>query len=371
MKIRLRYFDLSAFFTALLLAIPSAFSSAHANTTVLSYQLHQEIWTNLGGNGGASIGTSYRYDDKGSRILKETRPAADTLGPVLGSTSYTYDSLGRPLKTFLKGLTDTLSAVEYRYDAKGNLSATFTEDKDGKVQLQDSLFYDNGGRLVEARRWAGSEKTQAHHFNYDSTGRLVSDTLYEKQGAGFLPAKAILTAYGPDGIPSNESHFRRVEDLWYLVQTVKMRYTAGKLTSLTRYLGDGAGATLADSIDYAYDRYGNRLHEKGFDEERQPTYSIDFEWRALGTEGIRQLDPKPIGIAIRTKAGSIFVARQNALPLVVSLRDTRGKLICQKTFGNDSNLEVEFTLPATLAKGVYLAEVNQASRRSAIAVMVP
>ena len=331
------------------------------------FQLRGEVWTNLGGNGGASIRSSYRYDDHGYRILKETRPAPDTTGPVLGQTVYSYDTLGRPAKTVLMGLSDTFSIVEYRYNPKGNLSVTYTEDKTQAIRLSDSLFYDSEGRLVEARRRAGTALTQSHRFSYDGTGRLASDTLYENQGGSFGPAQVFLTSYGQDGVASGESHYRKSVGEWYLVETVKMGYAAGKLTSLVRYHGDGTGGLLEDSTAYDYDFNGNRSFEKGYDEERQPTYTINFDWRALGPEGILSPNIDVRTITLRFKDGTLHVTGTNPSPLIVSLRDVRGILIRRQTIVEPSS--EEFSLPVSLAKGFYMAEVVQGAARTALAVM--
>lgn len=328
--------------------------------------LHSEIWRNLGGQGGAALITSYQYDSQGNRILKGVRPLPDSTGPFQASTRYAYDTQGRLASAILLDGADTSSMVEYAYDASGNLAVFRTREKDGSLRLTDSLIYDGKGRLVETRRLAGGVLTQSHLYGYNSDDKVVSDSVFERQGNTFSAAQAILTAYGSDGAAIAESYFRESGGVWYKIHTVKLRYTGLLLSSRARYHGD-AGA-LVDSVAYAYDADGNRIKESGFDDELDPVYSIDYSWRSFGPGAVRPGDRNRGRIAILSAPGALNLLSDARRPLVLKVRDARGASLGGATFADGSGIWI---IPAGMARGRYLAEAVQDGARRAIPFTVP
>lgn len=349
-------------------ALGAAIAAAPASpaSAAALYYLHGETWRNLGGQGGAALLTSYQYDSHGNRVLKGVRPLPDSTGSFQASTRYTYDNQGRLVRAVLLDGADTSSLVDYAYNAKGDLSVFRTREKDGTLRLTDSLLYDNQSRLVETRRLAGGALMQAHVYRYDGQGRAVSDTVFERQGNAFNAAQAVLTAYDASGAAITESHFRVSGGVWYPVFTVKLRYQGPLLSSRTRYHGEGGG--LADSVAYSYDNAGNRVKESGFDDEREPAYAIEYDWRPFGPGAVRPPDRGRGPILLSAAPGALELRADARHPLVLQVRDLRGALLGGATFPAGAG---SWRFPPALARGRYLAEAAQGSERRSIPFTVP
>lgn len=346
-------------------AVLAAMAASASGSRAPLFFLHSETWKNLGGRGGAALVTSYQYDSRGNRVLKGVRPLPDTTGPFQASTRYDYDAQGRLAKALLLDGGDTSSVVEYGY-SEGLLSVYRTREKDGTLRLTDSLLYDRAGRLVETRRLAGGVLMQSHVYGYGPEGKVVSDTVFERQGGDFSAAQAVLTAYNTEGQAASESHFRVSAGTWYQVHAVKLGYDGPLLISRTRY--HGAGGQVADSIAYAYDGFGNRIREAGFDEEGEPVYSVEYHWRAFGPGSVRPSDRFPGRIAIHPLRGVLELRADARRPLVLRVRDARGAWLAGATFPEGAG---RWEFPAGLARGRYLAEAAQGSERRALPFTVP
>lgn len=330
------------------------------------YFLNSETWRNLGGTGGAAVLTTYAYDARGYRILKGVRNLPDTTGPFQSSTRYVHDGLGRLLRAVLLTGADTSTVVDYTYDGAGNLLAFRSQEKDGTLRLLDTLIYDGQSRLVETRRIADGVLTQSHVYRYDGQGRVVSDTTFEKQGNGFVAAQAIVNEYGPNGAAASEAHFRVSGGTWYQVLTVRFGYEGLQLVSKTTR--HGMGGDLRDSTAYAYDAAGNRIKETGFDDEGQPAYVIDYEWRAFGPGAVRAWDRARGPILISAAPRALELRADSRRPLALRIRDARGALLGGTTFAAGSG---RWEYPAGLARGRYLAEATQGAERRSIPFTVP
>ena len=336
------------------------------------FQLRSEVWTNMAGGNGAVILSLYRYDAQGKRVAKEVRPSPDTSGPVLARTTYVYDAGGRPVKTVLRNASDTVSWVEYAYAAGGDLMVTRTWDSSATLRFADTLIYDRDGRLRENRRLVGGKPTQIHRFTYDARDRVVSDTLLEWQDSAMVPAQVVLTAYRPDGLVASEGHFRAVSGAWYQIKTVKKGYLQGSLTQTAAYERDGKDTKLMDSIAYAYDSHGNRIKESGFDEDRQATYTFEYEWQAIGPGAVRGRGDHARAIVISLRPGGLHIAATGNGPLLLNIRDARGLLTAREIFPpNRSGNTVEYVWPASLPRGVYFVEAVEGNSRRAIPVIRP
>ncbi len=333
------------------------------------FQLRSETWTNLAGANGAAILTFYHYDNNGNRILKETRPAPDTSGTVMGATKYTYDGAGRTIKIVLCDAADTLSIVQYGYGFSDNLAAIFTQDKTGKVRYVDSLVYNIQGQLIQNRRIIGGVVIQTHNFKYDTGSRLVSDTLYEDTGSGLQPAQAVLTAYDTVGRVASEGNYRYTGGSWYSINTMMMGYTGNQLVSLTNYARNGSDKALLDSVAITYDAYGNRSKELGFDDERLPLYSIVYDWLNLNPGAIRFANV-PGHFAFETSSRGLRLVDAETGKILLNMRDARGFLLHQESFVAINGV-LEIPWPASLPRGMYVVEVISSQAHQGLTVIRP
>ncbi|MCE9567336.1 MAG: hypothetical protein K8U57_35490 [Planctomycetes bacterium] len=237
----------------------------------------------------------------GNRLLTRTDPNGLTLtytynaaGNVLtctdsqgGVTSYTYDGGQVATKTFTDGTNEL--RVDYTYDKDGNvLTETRFADLAGTVPAGGATYTYDGNRLVSIEQTNGSgavvsnssysynagdqltSKTETGvttAFSYDATGQLTQDGAtthsYDANGnpngAGTTigPANELLSdangTYTYDGVGNLASWTKPDGTVWtYTYNNANQRLSATETLS---------GGTVAQSVTYAYDVFGNRTKE--------------------------------------------------------------------------------------------------------------
>jgi RHS repeat-associated protein len=181
--------------------------------------------------------TTYTYDEL-NRLLSIDYPAPDhnvvftydaaghrlSMTDGLGTTSWTYDDLDRPLTT-----TDPFdNTVTYAYDALGNrTNLTYPDTK------QASYGYDTAQRL----QGVALDSSEITGYTYDAAGRVT----------GMTRANGVITTYTYDD--------------------------AGRLTSLQ----NSAGANVLASYTYVYDDVGNRTSVEETYQQPDIVFNDDFE----------------------------------------------------------------------------------------------
>jgi RHS repeat-associated protein len=181
--------------------------------------------------------TSYSYDEL-NRLVLIDYPSTDhdvvftydaaghrlSMTDGLGTTSWTYDDLDRPLTT-----TDPFdNTVSYAYDALGNrTNLTYPDTK------QASYGYDTAQRL----QGVALDSSEITGYTYDAAGRVT----------GMTRANGVTTTYTYDD--------------------------AGRLTSLQ----NSAGANALASYTYVYDDVGNRTSVEETYQQPDIVFNDDFE----------------------------------------------------------------------------------------------
>jgi RHS repeat-associated protein len=105
---------------------------------------------------------TYDYDVAGFQTKMTNARANAAANPVLGSTTMTYDSVGR---STLRDYSDATPDVSYTYDTIGRVASM----TDGAGT--ESYGYDTAGRLTTVTRG-----TATYTYGYDNNGNVVSRT---------------------------------------------------------------------------------------------------------------------------------------------------------------------------------------------------
>lgn len=139
---------------------------------------------------------TYDYDVTGNRTKTVDGVANKALNPLLGSTTVTYDSLGRQS---LIDYSDTTPDVSFTYDAQGRVASM----TDGAGT--ETYVYDPGSRLTEISR-TGSVVAKYLYAN-DANGNVTSRTLPDGTTVGYVydddNRLVSVTANGATGVSSS------------------------------------------------------------------------------------------------------------------------------------------------------------------------
>src|SRR6185437_559974 len=214
--------------------------------------------------GGSPQVTTMSYDAAGNKVSVKD-PAGNTW-------SNTYDLLGRPIKTVDPDAGTTTTG----YDVAGDVA--YTTNGAG---VSDNFTYDGLNR--KTAEFTGSTTqgsgTQIATWTWDtlkkgllsSESSVVSGATYKTGALGFNSEGEVSGTFVtvPVGQP--------------LAGTYRTQYaysTTGLTTSMTPAAG---GGLPAESITYAYDKFGNPLTESSLD-----TYASGATWTPFGE--ISQID---------------------------------------------------------------------------------
>jgi RHS repeat-associated protein len=226
--------------------------------------------------------TAYTYDDMG-RLLRTTHPDGtsdestyDAEGRRLTSTdragrvtSYAYDALGRLIKTtypdasFTTNGYDDAGRLVSSTDARGNTTSYVYDEAGRRTKVTDALdnptvfTYDANGNQKTVKDAKGQTTT----YEYDSLNRRIKTT--------FPDATFTTTAYDALG--------RRTAETDQAGKTTQFGYDAlGRLTSVTDALGQ--------VTSYGFDELGNRKSQTD-----ASGHTTSFAFDMLGRETARVL----------------------------------------------------------------------------------
>ena len=223
-----------------------------------------------------------------------------------GSTSYSYDALGR--LTERQGPTETaFFGWDTAVNGVGKLARNVSRSADS-AQTTDAYYrYDENGRIAQLRyRFSDASRHQIE-YDYDQHGRL-SHIVYPMVRAAPRPERLeIAYQYNAVGYLSTVLDARTDSELWRLDARddrgriaaerfgngVRTTRTFDELTGrMTALQSGGAGADLQD-LGFAYDRNGNlteRIDRLGFRRERMTYDTFDrlSTWRVETDKGTEQ-----------------------------------------------------------------------------------
>lgn len=193
--------------------------------------------------------STFGYDLEGRRTLMVDQKANASANPALGSTSYSYDRLGRVLS---RSYSDGTPAVSYTYDSAGRGATmvdgigttTYGYDVANRVVSKTlpsgaimAYTYDAGNNVLTVADGSGGTTTRT----YDPVGRLrtVTDeagnvTSYSYDAAGFLVSTVL-----PGGARQD-----RIVDAAGQIGQISNSGAAGLLRSF-QYTRDGSGNPTA------------------------------------------------------------------------------------------------------------------------------
>lgn len=249
------------------------------------FQLVAEIWINQAGGGQSSTYTAHAYDGEGRRIRTEIFPGLDGSGEVfeVRELAYRSDGLLEAQATY-RG-NDLESRVLFRYDAWGRPSEKVVVGADGSERFREAFAYDPEGRLRAETRLKGESPTSMRRLAYAADGSVLSDSLFEPEGAGLVPVQAILHGTGRAPEEKRESRWRKQDGAWYHVMDTFRLHGKGLLLYAASYQ---VGGRRLDSAAFAHDAYGNRVLEERFDGRGLPLSRLVFQWKDLQAVSIRR-----------------------------------------------------------------------------------
>lgn len=187
-----------------------------------------------------ALGRTERYEyDKAGNLTKFT----DRKGQ---STTFTYDAQNRRVgATYADG-----SSTTFTYDSVGRL-ASITDSLSGTIQF----VYDILDRLIQEIAPQGSIQ-----YTYDALGRRTSMTVSGQQPITYqydVASHLTQVAQGSLAVTIGYDAAGRRTSLTYSngVQTTYTYDAASRLTSIVH----AKGASIIESVSYAYDAAGNRI----------------------------------------------------------------------------------------------------------------
>lgn len=199
----------------------------------------------------------YTYDANGDRL---------SMVDVMGTTTYTYDEVGRPITITVPGPITTA----YRYDLDGNRTLFHYPSGD-----EVEYTYDEAGRMTEVEDWDTRTTTYEYfvdglvdsytqfngtstHYTYDNAGRTTqvwnkygTDTInrftYTHDDAGYITETEEVLTDGYDPAPIDSG------------RTGTIDYTYDGMYRLLDEYRDLPFPQGEDEFIYTYDPVGNRL----------------------------------------------------------------------------------------------------------------
>lgn len=183
------------------------------------------------------------------------------------SVSYTYDNFSRvTAETYSDG-----SALHYLYNSDGDLSEQYVTDSSGTITEKYSYSYDSLGRLIRSRQSDGTNMVQRTQHIYDTADRLTSQSwqlgntaytesfAYDSNGnlVGFTPGVGNKLTYDYDSI----NRLSKVSGGAY-TKTLAYRGISGEQTSLNVSQINYTYGSNSAAFIYEYDASGNISSEK-------------------------------------------------------------------------------------------------------------
>lgn len=217
--------------------------------------------------------TSFAYND--------TAHTTEVTDPMLGVTTYTYDTGNRLTKVESPALAGGFrNTVEYTYDAKDNVTQVKTLVATGVNQVID-YGYDASGNLILTRDSLGNTVTRT----YNSADQIDSETVYltpDPDGSGSgQPSNGLTTHYiydveqhlryviSPEGRVTQHTYFNNSHNRNGLRSSTltyggaNQLYTGSTYTeaAMTTWLSstDLANKSFGERTDYTYDALGQLL----------------------------------------------------------------------------------------------------------------
>jgi RHS repeat-associated protein len=215
-------------------------------TTAYDYDLGRRLVKQTDPAGRFS---TFGYDLEGRRTLMVDQKANAAANPALGSTSYTYDRLGRVLT---RAYSDGTATVSYTYDAAGRRATmvdgtgttSYGYDSANRVVSKTlpsgavmAYTYDAGNNVLTAADGSGGTATRT----YDQVGRLktVADEAGNVTTYGYDPAGFLVSTVMPGGIRQD-----RVVDAAGQIGQIANAGSAGLIRSF-QYTRDVSGNPTA------------------------------------------------------------------------------------------------------------------------------
>jgi len=224
------------------------YSDTTTHDVAYSYDAQGQVKTRVDGSGT----TSYSYDDLG-RLLS----VANTAGG--GTVSYTYDLAGA-----VASETDAHGPTNYHYDPAHQLSYMIYQQGGGPAMM---LFdYDNAGRRTDT--WLQTDATHStwgghSHTTYDTSGRVTQ--VLAQQGPASAPVTVLDQQYcyqagtTPTGGCTPTAAADRSNIQW-MKNTYAGEASAYSYDDHNRLTKDVlTGGTNPRTYTFSYDTAGNRL----------------------------------------------------------------------------------------------------------------
>lgn len=325
-----------------------------------NFRLVSETWTSdAPGTSGASL-TRHTYDDHGFRTASRSW-VPDTTGSLATESFFSYDGSGRLVAGATRIGSDTTSSFRNIYSNTGLLVATEVFGRVHAAKYVDSFTNPGPNRSTSWRTAPTGIVLWSRHVD-SIAGAGRSDTLFEPDSLGRLAAsQASVDSLDGSGAVANRREWLRQDGIWYNTRTTWMSYSGGRLAAAASFQADGASRILEDSLDFAYDTWGNRLREAEFDGNRQPFQSWTYVWIAPPTTSV--------GNPATTRT---FVARGRRMEFpdgigTFAVADARGTVLWSvRPDAGTTTIEI----PASLRPGRYIALVATGSGPRGFPILV-
>jgi hypothetical protein len=308
--------------------------------------------------------TTYSYDTRGNKIKETSYNGVDTLQTPLSAIGYVYNEQNRLMQKNLFTGNTVLSTVNNAY-AGANLVSVRTMTVTGAFRFMDSLVYGPQANLIEERRHTAVGMTFFHRYTYDANKLRITDTLFEKSDAAYLPKQATLFTYNPDSSVSTRLLYRNVNNVWHLISTKKMVYGNILLLSETEYERDGSTGRKLDSLAFTYDSTARLIKEERFNEKSELVHTVEYTWgEIVGIISHRYIRNNG-GIKLSFNDRVLTVTNTLKNPAILSLYDFRGRQIfVEKRRAIQQTQRI--SIPGALSTGTYVACVQVGNLRNTL-----
>lgn len=329
-------------------------------------------------DGDAKAVVRYFYDAGGNVLRQETLCSAPGEPEVWRKTAYQYDSRNRVTDTILYAEDGSENRTRYEYDNVGNKTAVYMGIVEDSVDDASKMTYTydrfkNVLTMVDARSNKLSptdELYRVEHFDYNSTGRLLSKT--DRNGSKTQYTYDALNRLLTENVTAENPSGSLTSERVYSYTKTGQKRSEQNDTVTVKYSYDSMGRLMKQSEldgtikEYAYDANGNRISfvlTRNNKQEISLTYIYDHLNRL--TE-VRKED-KPIAKYYYDDNGNrrsleypenniLTTYRYNDANLVVSLENTKEGKPCssfQYTYYLDGNQKEKTEQDGTVTSYLY------------------